>query len=64
MHDFIKHFVREGHGVWICVEPAEFQLPQGRIQIAAGTRFTLGASFMGIEVAEALEEQYERINRF
>ena len=63
MHDFIDHFVREGRGVWTCVEPAEFQLPQGRIQIAAGTRFTLGASFMGIDVAEALEAQYEKIQR-
>lgn len=64
MQDFIKHCVREDQGVWICVEPAEFQLPQGRIQIAAGTRFTVGSSFMGIAMAEALEEQYQKNQRF
>jgi hypothetical protein len=60
MRNFFKHFVREGHGVWLCVESAEFQHVQGRIQIAPGTRFTLGSSFMGIELAELLEAEYAR----
>lgn len=60
MEAFIKRFRREGAGVWICVEPAELQLPQGRIQIAPGTRFTRGAMFMNVEVARLLDEHYER----
>ena len=59
MQKFIKHFVRERQGVWSCVEAAEVHLPLGRIQVSPGTRFTLGSTFMGVEVAQLLEEQYE-----
>ena len=59
MHKFIKHFVREAPGVWTCTEPAELLLPQGRIQVTAGTRFTFGSKFMGVELARLLEEQHE-----
>jgi hypothetical protein len=57
---FIKRFRREGAGVWICIEPAELLLPQGRIQITPGTRFTRGTMFMNVELARLLDEQYER----
>jgi hypothetical protein len=59
LHQFIKHFVREAPGIWTCIEPADLQLPQGRVQVTAGTRFTRGSTFMGVEVAKLLEEQYE-----
>ena len=59
MQKFIKHFVRERQGVWSCVEAVEVHLPHGRIQVSPGTRFTLGSTFMGVEVAQLLEEQYE-----
>jgi hypothetical protein len=57
---FIKHFRREGHGVWACVEFADLQMPHGRIQVAPGTRFTRGSLFMGVELAKLLDEQYEK----
>ena len=56
----MKHFVREGDGVWACVEPAELQLPEGRIQVTPGTRFTRGTTFMNVEIAKLLDEQYEK----
>ena len=58
MEKFIKHFVREGRGVWACVEPAEFNLPGGRIQVTPGSRFVHGTRFMGVDLAELLEEQH------
>lgn len=60
MHEFIHKFVREGEGVWMCVTAAELQLPAGRIQVAVGTRFTRGTRYMGIDLAQLLEEKYRR----
>jgi len=60
METFIKRFVREASGEWRCVEPAELQLAVGRIQVAPGTRFTLGTQFMGIDLALLLEEHHSR----
>jgi hypothetical protein len=60
MQDYIKHFVRESEGVWVCVEPAELHISRRRIQIAAGTRFTVGGTFMGVELARLLEEEHAR----
>ena len=60
METFMKNFVREGTGAWRCVEPAELQLAVGRIQVAPGTRFTLGTKFMGVDVALLLEEHHTR----
>jgi len=58
MHQFMKHFRREGVGVWICVAPATLDLPQGRVQVAAGSRFTLDTRFMNIDIAALLEAEY------
>jgi len=58
MDRFIKHFRREGVGVWVCVSPATLQLPEGRVQVAEGTRFTLGTTFMNLEIAAMLEAEY------
>jgi hypothetical protein len=60
MEQFAKQFIRETEGSWLCVEPAELQTPSGRIQVAPGTKFTRGTSFMGVDVAMLLEEQYEK----
>jgi hypothetical protein len=57
VHEFIKHFRREGEGTWVCVAPATLSLPQGRIQVTAGSRFTRGTKFMNIEIAALLEQQ-------
>ena len=60
MHEFIKRFVREAEGVWLCKAPAEVDLPGGRVQVAVGTRFTRGTRYMGIDLAQLLDEQYRR----
>ena len=60
MQNFIKHFRREGAGVWVCVDAATLQLPEGRVQVAPGSRFTLGTKFMNIELAAILEREYQR----
>ena len=60
MQNFIKHFRREGEGVWVCVEPATLMLPEGRVQVAPGTRFTLGTMFMNVELAALLDAEYMR----
>jgi hypothetical protein len=58
--DFIRHFQRDALGVWLCIAPAEIQLPQGRIQITPGSKFTRGTRFMNVELAALLDEQWER----
>ena len=60
MHNFIKHFRREAPGMWRCVDHATLLLPQGRIQVVAGTRFVIGTSFMGIDLAKMLDEQHAK----
>lgn len=61
MQDFARRFVRETPGVWTCVEPAELNSPAGRMQVAPGTRFIRGTRFMGVDVAQLLEEHYNRM---
>ena len=58
MQQFIKHFRREGVGVWVCTSAATLDLPQGRVQVAAGSRFTLGTRFMNIELAALLKAEF------
>ena len=60
MQQFIKNFRREGAGVWLCVEPATLELPQGRVQAAPGTRFIIGTKFMNVDVARLLDEAHSR----
>ena len=62
MKNFVKHFRREDAGIWVCVEAATLDLPQGRIQIAVGSRFTRGTTFMNVALAGMLDEEYERQN--
>ena len=57
VHNLEKSFVREQDGAWRCIEPAELDLPTGRIQVAVGARFTPGTRFMGVDIARLLEEK-------
>ena len=59
MREFIKHFIREHHVSWRCVEPAEFKVDGSRIQVAPGTRFTRGTTFMGVDLAARLDQEFE-----
>jgi len=58
VQNFIRHFRRDPLGVWICVADAELNLPEGRIQVTVGSRFSKGTSFMNVDLAARLEEQY------
>lgn len=60
MENIIRHFVRIESGKWCCVRPADFHGPHGRIQVTIGSTFTRGSSFMGVDLAQWLEEQYEK----
>ena len=60
MQRFIRCFRREGVGTWMCLQPAELLLPQGRIQVNPGTRFTRGTRFMNVEIAALLDGEYDR----
>lgn len=60
MQQFIKCFRRESGGIWMCISPATLDLPQGRIQVAAGTRIVIGTKFMNVELARMLDEEYSR----
>jgi hypothetical protein len=56
--DFIRCFRRDSAGHWTCIKPCEIDLPGGRIQVAAGTRFTAGTRFMDVDIAKLLDEMY------
>lgn len=60
MDQLIKNFVRKAPGLWECIRSAEFVLLQGRIEVPAGTRLQAGAPFMGVDIAQLLEEQRAR----
>lgn len=60
VQQFIKHFRREGAGVWVCVEPATLELADGRVQAAPGTRFIIGTKFMNVDLARLLDDEYAR----
>lgn len=60
MKKFFRCFRRESVGVWVCIAPAELDLPQGRVQVAPGARFTRGTTFMNVELAGLLDAEHAR----
>ena len=63
MEKFIKAFVRDSYGVWLCVHRATLDLPVGRIQVTPGSKFTRGTRFMDVDLAEMLDAEYEKQQR-
>ena len=63
MHDFIKAFLRDGHGAWRCIAPASIDLPSGRIQVVPGSVFVRGTRFMNVDLAVLLEEQHQKYGK-
>jgi hypothetical protein len=57
MNELLRAFRREANGTWVCVEPATFDGPNGRVQVTPGTAFTPGSMFMGADLAKWLDEQ-------
>ncbi len=56
MDKFIEHFVRRSDGVWECVSFVEWSGPNGRIQVTPGSCFTRGTNFMGVDLAQWLDQ--------
>jgi hypothetical protein len=59
METFIKAFRPQPDGSWLCIAPAEFNGPNGRIQVTAGRCFQRGDIFMGADLAAWLEERWQ-----
>ena len=57
MSKLLRAFRREADGTWVCVEPATFDGPNGRVQVTPGTAYTPGTRFMGADLAKWLDEQ-------
>lgn len=57
MQKFIKAFIRDEHGAWLCIEPADVTLPTGRIQVVPGSVFVRGTRFMNIDLAGLLDNE-------
>jgi len=62
LQQFIKSFLREAPGVWACIAPATWAGPP-RVQVTPGKRFTRGNTFMGVDLAQLLDDQYEKERR-
>lgn len=60
MRKFIHCFVRDGRGLWRCVAAGSLDLPSGRVQVVPGSVFVRGTRFMNVDLAELLEEHYEK----
>ena len=63
MKDFIKHFIRDSGGGWLCISSTVFNGPEGRIQVTLGSVFMPGTNLMGIDLAQLLDEQQEKEKR-
>ena len=60
MRNFIRHFERERDGVWRCKTFASLHLPEGRkVEIAPLTVLVRGSSFMGLDLAQMLDDQHQ-----
>ena len=57
MEELARNFRRKEDGSWTCVSAATFQGPNGRIQVAAGSTFHPGTEFMGVDLAQWLEDR-------
>lgn len=57
MDEFATHFCKNADNSWTCLSDGTFNGPNGRIQVAAGSRFYPGTIFMGFDLAAWLEEQ-------
>jgi hypothetical protein len=52
----LEAFRRDGDGCWTCLRAVHIDHPSGRIEVAAGTRIARGSRFMGVPLAEWLED--------
>ncbi|HYX65170.1 MAG TPA: hypothetical protein VE935_13215 [Burkholderiales bacterium] len=64
MRLFIKNFAREGRGVWLCTRACDYDSPVGTIHVVPGTTVMRGVRVGSFDLAAALDEEYERRERF
>ena len=62
MDKFIKHFIREPDGSWMCVSTALWVGPPV-VVATPRARFTPGTMIAGTEPARLLEDQYQKQGR-
>jgi len=62
MERYTTHFRREPGGAWTCISHTEIRSRLGRVQVAAGSRFEPGTTFMGVDIVQLLEQEFARIN--
>ena len=62
MDKFIKHFIREPDGAWMCVRPGFWDGPPF-IAVTPRARFTPGTIIADAEPAQLLEDQYQKQGR-
>jgi hypothetical protein len=63
MRHFYRAFARSSDGSWTCIEATTLEHPAGRIQVAEGSRFYPGTTFMGIDLVRLLDEERSRLER-
>jgi hypothetical protein len=59
--DVRSAFWRNEDGSWICIDPVTIDHPHGRVQVAAGTTLLPGILYMGIDLANWLDEQIKKL---
>jgi hypothetical protein len=60
-HDVSSAFYRNEDGSWICIDPVTIEHPKGRVQIASGTTLIPGILYMGIDLANWLDEEIRKL---
>jgi hypothetical protein len=63
MDKFIKRFRAASRARGFAWNRRRLLLPEGRIQVAVGTRLTRGTNFMGIDLAAMLEDHHKQVDR-
>jgi hypothetical protein len=53
-------FKQNADGSWTCVAPITIHHPKGRLQLAPGTTVVPGEAFMGVQLADWLNDNRPR----
>ena len=54
--EFLNRFRRRPDGVWDCTKPINIKGPNGPVVIGQGASFSPGALFMGLDLANELDQ--------
>ena len=54
--EFLSRFRRQPDGVWACTKPINIKGPNGPVVISRGASFSPGALFMGLDLANELDQ--------